>query len=151
MENILRALYYNAKSRTRLVLYNIAEQGVLHLLKKNITGKTLDVQIAKLFDMVADSNRLSNRVLTLSSFMVPIATFVQRTTDPAIAGKIKIFAILSKIESQGATEVYSNIIKELTSRLDSESKEPDFRRSSRLRSENREAKHEDRRVKQHAH
>lgn len=51
---------------------------MLVMLRKDVIEETLDAQIAKRFDTDAASKRLSKRLLTSSSFMAPITTFVRR-------------------------------------------------------------------------
>lgn len=44
---------YNARSGVRSVAYNVVEQMMLYLLRKNVIGKTLYAHIVKNFDIYA--------------------------------------------------------------------------------------------------
>lgn len=77
LDDILRPSYNNARSEIRLVVNNVLEQVRLDLLRKAVLCEMLDAYIAKFIDTDAAADRLWKKLLTSSSFMVPIATFVR--------------------------------------------------------------------------
>lgn len=74
--------------------------------------KNPGVSKSKILDTDAAIDRISNKLLTWSTFMAPIGTFVQCKMDKDIADKKTEFAKASKREPVAAAEVYGNFIKE---------------------------------------
>lgn len=130
LDDILRKSYRNAQSGILSAVHYVEEQDVLDQLRKEVVGETLDVHIAKFLDMDAAADRVSKKLLTSSSLMAPVVTFVQRKSDTAIADKGTEFTKASKMEPVIATEIYGDIVEELPSQYDSGSEEPNSRRSS---------------------
>lgn len=50
LENILRESFHNWQSGIRSVVYNVLEQVILDLLRKDVIGETLEAHIGKVFD-----------------------------------------------------------------------------------------------------
>lgn len=143
MDDTLYLSYHKAQSGIRSVLYNVMEQEILDLLRKKVIGETLNAGIAKFFDTDAAPVRLSKKLLTSSSFMALITTFVRRKTDSAIADQKCRLAMASKKEAVPDLEAYDDIIETPPSRSDSGSEEPQHSRPSRRRSKNLHGKRED--------
>lgn len=134
VDDIFRALYHNNQSEIRSVLYYIVEQvklGLLEPLHKDVMSKTLEVHIAKFFEISAAADRLWKKFMKSSSFMAPIATFVPRKTDCAKADQNTLIAKASKREPVVATEAYGDNIEEAPSWSDSGIEETHRSRSSR--------------------
>lgn len=120
----MRTCYRNSQSGIRSVVYDVDEQLMLDLLRKDVIGEKLDRHIAKFFDTEAATDGLSKKLMTSSSFMAPIATFVSRRPDSAIADMGTAAAKASKIEQFDAIEIYNDVIDSPPSRLESESEGP---------------------------
>lgn len=69
-------------------MYNVREQVMLYLLRKDVMGETLEAHISKSFDTYAAADRLLKKDLTSSSFMALIATFVRRKFTPPLCTRI---------------------------------------------------------------
>lgn len=151
LDGPLRPTYHITQSVIRLVVYNVAELVMWDQLRKDVIRETLDATTAKPFDTDTAVDRLSKKLLTSSSFMVPITTFLQRRIDTAIADKFTVLKKATKMKPMAAMEQYGDTIEEPPSRLDSGSEEPHRRRSSRRPSKTWRAKRVDRHSKQHSH
>lgn len=91
---------------------------VLDLLLKDVIEGTLDAHKVKLLDMNADADRLLKNLLTKSSLMAPILTFVQRKPDAATPNNNTLFPNVSKLEPLAAIEVYADIREEPPRRIE---------------------------------
>lgn len=91
----------------------------MDLLRKDVNGKTLEVHRAKLFDTYVAGNTLSKKLLTSSSFMASVVTFVRHKDNSCIADQSTVFAKASKKQLAAATEACGYIIEEPSSELDS--------------------------------
>lgn len=85
---------------------------MLDLLQNDVTGRILDTHIAKFFDTCAGIDRLLKKLFTLSSFMAPITTFLQRKTNTTIDDKYIVVAKVSKMEPMAGREVCGSVIEE---------------------------------------
>lgn len=83
LDDILRKSLHSAQNGIRSVIYNINAQVMLDLCHKDVIGDTMDAHIAKFLDTNAAADRLSQRLLTLSTFMSPLVTFMRRKIDTA--------------------------------------------------------------------
>lgn len=86
-------------------------QVILEVLRESVIGKTLDVHVAILFDNNAATDMLSQELQTLSSFMAPIATFVQRKTNTTIVDRNLVITKASEMETMTAKEDYGKVIE----------------------------------------
>lgn len=124
LDDSIRASYHNAQNGICSVVYNVVEKGKLDLLRKELLGKTLDADVSELFDLDAAADRLSKRLLTSSSFIAPIDTFVDRESDSSISDKNKVFAKASIMKPAGAMEVIGDIVKDPPRQSDSDVRSP---------------------------
>lgn len=69
------------------IVYNVVEQLILNLLRKEVTGERLDAYNVKYFDMYAVAEGSLKTLLDSSSFMTAIATLVTRKEDTAMDTK----------------------------------------------------------------
>lgn len=104
---------------------------MLHQLRRDVIGDTLDAQVEKPFDSDAATDGLSMKLLTSSSFMALIVTFVGRELDTAILDQNALIAKALKRKPATNTEEYGDIIKEPSSPSDFEIEEPNRSRSSK--------------------
>lgn len=65
-------------------VYNIIEQAMLDLPRKDVIEEMIDAQLAKVFDTDAGNEGFSKRLLTSGSFIGPIMPFVWRKTYTAM-------------------------------------------------------------------
>lgn len=72
-------------SGIRSLMYNVSEEVILDLPRKDVICKTLNAHIAKPLDTDVAADMLPKKLVTSSSFMPPIATFGRRKTDSIIA------------------------------------------------------------------
>lgn len=77
-------------------MYSDVEQILLDLLPKDVIGDTLEAHIAKFLDTDEFTDRVQKKLLTSSSFMASIATYVHRKTNTAIADRNIVFTKTSK-------------------------------------------------------
>lgn len=96
LEDILRTLLHNAESGTRSVVYIVVEQVMLALLRKKVVRDTLNADIVNYCNTDVAANKLSKRLMTSSSFMTPITTFVRQKMDTAMESKNHNTALESK-------------------------------------------------------
>lgn len=111
LDDILRLSHHNAQSEIRSAMYNVREQIMLDLLRKEIIGETLGGHVAKLLDTDAAINRLSKELLTSSLFVALIVTFVQLENGSAIADQNTVLATASKKKLLASMEEYGDIIE----------------------------------------
>lgn len=116
-------------------------------MRKEVINGTLDADLAKLFDINTAADTISKELLTCSSSIAPIATFVRHKKDSLIAGQNSVVANLSRKGPAAVVGEYGDIIEEVPSQSDSESGEPHHSRSSRGRSKDLHANLEDRHLK----
>lgn len=87
LDDILRMSLHNAQSEIRSFVYNVIEQAMLVLPRREVIRDTWNVQTENLFHTDAAADRLSQRFITANTFMEPIATFVRRKPDNAMKQK----------------------------------------------------------------
>lgn len=83
VDEVLRKSFSRAQSGVRSVVYNVVGQVMLNLLCKNVIEETLDAHVTNNMITYEVAKGLSERLLTLCSFMVPIVTLVRRKPDLA--------------------------------------------------------------------
>lgn len=83
LDEALHKTLHKAKSGVRSVVCNVVQQEMLDLLRKGVTGYTLNAHIAKYFDTGAAPKGMSKSLLTSRLFMVPITTVATREMDTA--------------------------------------------------------------------
>lgn len=102
----------------RSVVYNIVQQVMLDLLRKEVICKTLNAHFAKFFNREAATYRPSRKILTLSSIMAPVVPFVRRSTDSAIADRGNVASKASKSEQVSTNEMYIDVMDSPQGRLE---------------------------------
>lgn len=80
LEDKLQTMLHSAQSCIRSVVYNVAEKGMLGLLREEVIDDTQEAHIANFLNTIVAGDKLPKRVLTSSSIMAPIARFVRRKT-----------------------------------------------------------------------
>lgn len=88
LDDILRTSHHNDHSGVCSVKKNIMEQVMLYLLREDVAEEITDAHIAKFFYINAASQRLSKKLVTSSSFIVPIASVVRH--KPTLSLPIKM-------------------------------------------------------------
>lgn len=96
LDDVLRRTLYDAQSGVWSVVYKVPDQVTLDLLRKDVIRETPGAHIANYFDTDAAAEGLSKRMLTASSLMGPIATFVRRKTDIPMENRNYSVAYASK-------------------------------------------------------
>lgn len=81
LKDILCTFYQNSQSSIHSVVYIVVEQVMLNLLRKDAISETLVGHNTKFVNAEAATDRLSDKLLTWSSFLAPIATFERCKTD----------------------------------------------------------------------
>lgn len=69
---------HNAQSGVQSVVCKVFEQVMLDSLCEKVIGETLNAHIGKLFDRYEAAEGRSKKLLTSTSFIAPIATFLRR-------------------------------------------------------------------------
>lgn len=75
LDDYLPEGFRNAQNGVRSVVYDIAEQVILHRLREEVIKETLVIHITSYFDMDEATEKLSKRLLTWTSSIARIATF----------------------------------------------------------------------------
>lgn len=86
LEDSLKTSFHNSQSVIRSVVYKVVKQLVWDLLRKDVIGEAIHPHIANVSDTDAASEGLSKMLLTSSSVMPPIATFVRRKRFQKVKG-----------------------------------------------------------------
>lgn len=95
-EGIPRTSFHNARNRIHSVVYNVVEQVMLDLTRKDVHGGMLDAHVARFFDTDAVTEVILNRLLASSSIMETIKTFLSRKTENERDEEKYIFTCTSK-------------------------------------------------------
>lgn len=125
VDDALPAPYHNPQNEIRSVVYNIVEQVMLDTLREEVFDEPLNPFIVIFFDSDVPFDRLSKNLLTSSSFITPIGTFIRRKIHRTIADKSTVLAKTSKKELVADIVAYGDTIKEMSSWLDLESEKSD--------------------------
>lgn len=105
LDDIPCTSYCNAQSGIRSVVYRVLEQVMLDLLRKDVIEETMDAHIAKVLNTYAAADEISEKLLTSSSFIAPITTFVPYKTNLFIVDQNTVFAKASQRKPWAALEV----------------------------------------------
>lgn len=139
----------NMQSGVRSVAYNIFEQVLLNLHRKDVNEEKLDTQIVKNLDTDTAVEGLSKRFFTSSSFMEPIATLVRRKTNNSMDNNKDNVAYASE-KLMGTVEPYNDETDSLPNGSEYESENPPRRNSSDRHFKFRHKMHKDKDVKRHS-
>lgn len=112
---------------------------MLELLRRNLIENTLDADFAWCLSTGAAAESLSKRLLTSSSVMAPMATFVRCKMDVAIVS-LKYSVAFASNELMDTVEPYKDGSESLQSCRDSRSDDPPGRKSSKQHSKRRHDK-----------
>lgn len=103
LDEVLRKTFHNGQSGVGSVVYNVVEQIMLDLLFKDVIGECFDAHIAKAVDMDEAAEGFWSRLLSSSSLMAPIATFIRQKTDMGYRGEEMQYYCSAK----GAVQYYT--------------------------------------------
>lgn len=93
---------------------------MLDLLCKGVIGEKMDTCIAKFLGTDAAAKWFSRTLLTSSSFMAPIATFLRSKTD-TVRADTAYSIVFARMELIGTVQTFNDDRKSLPSRSDSSS------------------------------
>lgn len=96
LEDIQRKSLPNAQSGIRSVVFNVVQDMIFGLLRKDLTAETLDAHIAKSLEPDTAIDGLSRRLLISIQFMTHIGTLMRRKRDSEIEEKKHRTAFASK-------------------------------------------------------
>lgn len=116
---------------------------MLDLLRRDFIGEILEAQLERFFDNYAATDTDPKKLVTSSSFMIPITTFVQRKSDCPITDQKHVIAKGSKRKPLPAKGEDTATIEAWPSRSDSRGQETHRSSSSRRQSRTPHAKCED--------
>lgn len=74
---------------------------MLDVLCRNVICNTIDAHIANYFNVDANADKLSKRLLNSSSFIAPITTFVRLQADTTLEIEVQYFIIIKKAHEYG--------------------------------------------------
>lgn len=78
LEDMLQALLHNAQSGIPSISYNVSEQVMVDLIRKQFIPDTMNAHVANYFNMDVAADKLSKGWLTSGSFRALIAALVRR-------------------------------------------------------------------------
>lgn len=107
LDDVQHITFHNAQSRVGLVIYNVLQQEMLDLSRKQVIEEMLGVHTVKSSDTNEAAEGLSKSLLTSTSFIAPIATFVLLKTDLAMEGQ-KYIAAVGAVEPEDTIQMFDD-------------------------------------------